>query len=114
MLALKSVLARRAQLPTIIFDEIDTGISGEVAVKVGHLLQTMSNDLQVIVITHLPQIAGKGHTHFFVYKEDSGAKTISKMKKLNTEERINEIAKMIGGQNPSESAMNSAKELLHL
>jgi DNA repair protein RecN (Recombination protein N) len=114
MLALKSVLARRAQLPTIIFDEIDTGISGEVAVKVGHLLQTMSNDLQVIVITHLPQIAGKGHTHFFVYKVDSGAKTISKMKKLNTEERINEIAKMIGGQNPSESAMNSAKELLHL
>lgn len=114
MLALKSVLARRSKLPTIIFDEIDTGISGEVAVKVGQLLQSMAQDLQVMVITHLPQIAGKGNTHFFVYKVDGMEKTISRMRKLNREERINEIAVMIGGQNPSESAMNSAKELLHL
>lgn len=114
MLALKSVLARRSKLPTIIFDEIDTGISGEVAVKVGVLLQRMAADLQVIVITHLPQIAGKGNTHFFVYKVDGEEKTISRMRKLGQEERINEIAVMIGGQNPSESAMNSAKELLHL
>jgi DNA repair protein RecN (Recombination protein N) len=113
MLALKSVLAKRSKLPTIIFDEIDTGISGEVAVKVGILLQAMAQDLQVIVITHLPQIAGKGNTHFFVYKVDGEEKTISRMRKLGKEERINEIAVMIGGQNPSESAINSAKELLH-
>ena len=114
MLALKYILARKAKLPTIIFDEIDTGISGEVAVKVGNLLREMSRSLQVLAITHLPQIAGKGHTHFFVYKDDAEEKTVSRMKKLTEEERINEIAVMIGGQNPSASAMNSARELLTL
>lgn len=112
MLALKYILAQKSQLPTIIFDEIDTGISGEVAVKVGNLLQDMAKVLQVMAITHLPQIAGKGNSHFYVFKDDSEAKTISKMKKLSTEERVYEIATMIGGQNPSESAINSAKELL--
>jgi DNA repair protein RecN (Recombination protein N) len=112
MLALKYILAQKSQLPTIIFDEIDTGISGEVAVKVGNLLQDMAKVLQVMAITHLPQIAGKGNSHFYVFKDDSEAKTISKMKKLSTEERVYEIATMIGGQKPSESAINSAKELL--
>ncbi len=114
MLALKYILAQKTQLPTIIFDEIDTGISGEVAVKVGNLLRDMARSLQVLAITHLPQIAGKGSTHFYVYKDDAEEKTVSRMKKLTEDERVNEIAVMIGGQNPSLSAMNSARELLAL
>lgn len=114
MLALKYILAQKTQLPTIIFDEIDTGISGEVAVKVGNLLRDMARSLQVLAITHLPQIAGKGTSHFYVYKDDAEEKTVSRMKKLTEDERINEIAVMIGGQNPSPSAMNSARELLNL
>lgn len=114
MLALKYILAQKTQLPTIIFDEIDTGISGEVAVKVGNLLRDMARSLQVLAITHLPQIAGKGSSHFYVYKDDAEEKTVSRMKKLTEEERVNEIAVMIGGQNPSLSAMNSARELLSL
>lgn len=114
MLALKYILAQKTRLPTIIFDEIDTGISGEVAVKVGNLLRDMARSLQVLAITHLPQIAGKGSTHFYVYKDDAEEKTVSRMKKLTEDERVNEIAVMIGGQNPSLSAMNSARELLAL
>ncbi|MDT4864618.1 DNA repair protein RecN [compost metagenome] len=114
MLALKYILAQKTKLPTIIFDEIDTGISGEVAVKVGNLLRDMSRSLQVLAITHLPQIAGKGSSHFYVYKDDAEEKTVSRMKKLTEQERVNEIAVMIGGQNPSPSAMNSARELLTL
>ncbi|MCP9766833.1 DNA repair protein RecN [Lacihabitans sp. LS3-19] len=112
MLSLKYVLAEKKALPTIIFDEIDTGISGEVAIKVGKMLTEMSSKLQVIAITHLHQIAGKGQTHFYVYKDNSDVKTVSLMKKLNADERIVEVAKMIGGQNPSESAIRSAIEML--
>lgn len=114
MLALKYTLATKTQLPTIIFDEIDTGISGEVAVKVGRLLVEMAKSLQVVAITHLPQIAARGTKHFYVFKDNSEAKTISKMRELTPQDRVNEIAEMIGGQNPSESAINSAKELLGL
>ena len=112
MLALKYILAEKKQLPTIIFDEIDTGISGEVAIKMGIILQEMSGKLQVIAITHLHQIAGKGSSHFYVYKDNSDTKTVSLMRKLSGDERIIEIAKMIGGQNPSESAIRSAIEIL--
>lgn len=112
MLALKYILAEKKQLPTIIFDEIDTGISGEVAIKMGNILQEMSGKLQVIAITHLHQIAGKGSSHFYVYKDNSDTKTVSLMRKLTGDERIIEIAKMIGGQNPSESAIRSAIEIL--
>jgi DNA repair protein RecN (Recombination protein N) len=112
MLSLKYVLAEKKSLPTIIFDEIDTGISGEVAIKVGKMLTEMSSKLQVIAITHLHQIAGKGDTHFYVYKDNSADKTVSLMRKLNADERILEVAKMIGGQNPSESAIRSAIEML--
>lgn len=112
MLSLKYVLAEKKSLPTIIFDEIDTGISGEVAIKVGKMLTEMSAKLQVIAITHLHQIAGKGQTHFYVYKDNSDIKTVSLMRKLNSDERIVEVAKMIGGQNPSESALKSALEML--
>ena len=112
MLSLKYVLAEKKSLPTIIFDEIDTGISGEVAIKVGKMLTEMSSKLQVIAITHLHQIAGKGQTHFYVYKDNSDTKTVSLMRKLDSDERIVEVAKMIGGQNPSESAIRSAIEML--
>lgn len=112
MLSLKYVLAEKKSLPTIIFDEIDTGISGEVAIKVGKMLTEMSSKLQVIAITHLHQIAGKGRTHFYVYKDNSDTKTVSLMRKLEADERIIEVAKMIGGQNPSESAIRSAIEML--
>ncbi|MGR3809191.1 DNA repair protein RecN [Jiulongibacter sp. NS-SX5] len=112
MLALKYILAEKAAMPTLIFDEIDTGISGEVAVKMGMLMREMSKKLQLMAITHLHQIAGKGTSHFFVYKADTPERTISSMKKLNNDERILEIAKMIGGENPSESSIKSAIELM--
>jgi len=112
MLAIKYVLSDKRSLPTIIFDEIDTGISGEVAIKVGKMMREMAESIQVIAITHLHQIAGRGSSHFFVYKDNSSAKTVSRIKQLSQDERIIEIAKMIGGENPSESAIHSAIEIL--
>ncbi len=112
MLALKYILAEKKALPTIIFDEIDTGISGEVAIKMSNLMKQMADKMQVVAITHLHQIASKGHAHYFVFKNDSGGKTISQIKKLLDNERILEIAKMIGGDNPSDSAIQSAVELI--
>ncbi|WP_259014099.1 DNA repair protein RecN [Emticicia fluvialis] len=112
MLAIKYVLGDKRSLPTIIFDEIDTGISGEVAIKVGKMMLEMAQSLQVIAITHLHQIAGRGTSHFYVYKDNSSSKTMSRIRQLNTDERIIEIAKMIGGENPSESAIHSAIEIL--
>jgi DNA repair protein RecN (Recombination protein N) len=114
MLALKYSMAKKTALPTIIFDEIDTGISGEVANKVGRIMQEMAQNMQVITITHLHQIAGKGNAHFFVFKDNSSEKTVSSIKKLNQDQRIIEIAKMIGGENPSESAIQNAIELLQI
>ncbi len=112
MLAIKYILSQSKKLPTIIFDEIDTGISGEIAAKMGALLRKMSDNLQIINITHLPQIAAKGHHHFFVYKDDSTEKTISHLKKLTAQERVTEIAKMLSGANLSETAILNARELL--
>lgn len=112
MLCLKYILAVKTSMPTIIFDEIDTGISGEVAIRVGKMLQEMSARHQVISITHLPQMACLGDTHFFVYKDNSSSRSVSKIKKLNTDERIREIAKMIGGENPSDTVIKNAKEML--
>ncbi len=112
MLAIKYVLGDKRSLPTIIFDEIDTGISGEVAVKMGKMMREMAQNIQVIAITHLHQIAGRGTKHFFVYKDNRSEKTVSKIKTLTQDERIVEIAKMIGGESPSESAIHSAIEIL--
>jgi DNA repair protein RecN (Recombination protein N) len=112
MLVLKYILAEKTAMPTIIFDEIDTGISGEVAMKMGQMMRQMSKNMQVVTITHLHQIAGKGTSHFFVYKNDTAARTVSSIKKLEENERIIEIAKMIGGENPSDSSIQSALELL--
>jgi len=111
MLAVKTVLSKYKKLPTIIFDEIDTGISGEVAQNMAEVLQKLSQNMQVIVITHLPQIAVKGNAHFKVYKTDhQGIST--QVKQLNTEERIYEIAEMLEGKSPSDSALQHARHLL--
>ena len=112
MLSIKSLIAQLTALPTIIFDEIDTGVSGDVADKVGSIMNTMSDIMQVITITHLPQIASKGESHLFVYKEDKNNKTYSNIKKLNSEERIQEIAKMLSTGSPTAAAISNAKELL--
>ncbi len=112
MLSLKALLASKKQLPTIIFDEIDTGVSGDVADKIGEILLSMGNNMQVISITHLPQMASKGNHHLFVYKKDDEDKTVSYIKQLNKVERINEIAKMLSKSNPTVSAIKNATELL--
>ncbi|MGJ1285606.1 DNA repair protein RecN [Sphingobacterium spiritivorum] len=112
MLAIKSLIARSTALPTIIFDEIDTGISGEVALKVGEIMQRLASHMQVLAITHLPQIASKGKSHFKVYKEDSGDKTQSNIVLLNQQERVLEVAQMLSGANPGEAAIKHATELI--
>ena len=112
MLSIKSLIAVHTALPTIIFDEIDAGISGEVALKVGHIMEKLSKNMQVIAITHLPQIASKGDTHYRVYKDEKGDITNTNITKLNEEERIFELAKMLSGDNPGESAIQNARELL--
>jgi len=112
MLSIKSLIANNTALPTIIFDEIDTGVSGEVANKVGQVMERLSQNLQVITITHLPQIASKGKSHYFIYKDDSAATTYTRIKPLTNDERVTEIAKMLSGANPGESALQNARELL--
>ncbi len=113
MLCIKAMVAKLTSLPAIIFDEIDTGVSGDVADKIGIILKAMGTDMQVISITHLPQIASKGDNHLFVYKDDSSDKTISKIKTISAEERVNEIAKMLSSGKPGEAALNNARELLY-
>ena len=112
MLCIKYMLADKTALPTIVFDEIDTGISGEIAVKVGRMMQQMAQKHQLIAISHLPQMAAAGDTHYFVYKQDRADRTISCIRQLSLEERISEIAHMIAGANPSQHAFQSARELL--
>lgn len=112
MLSIKSLIAQLTALPTIIFDEIDTGVSGDVADKVGSIMNLMAKAMQVITITHLPQIASKGQSHLFVYKEDKNDKTYSNIKKLTTDERVQEIAKMLSTGTPTAAAISNAKELL--
>ncbi|MEP6611152.1 MAG: DNA repair protein RecN [Mucilaginibacter sp.] len=113
MLSIKSLIAQNTALPTIIFDEIDTGVSGEVANQVGQIMEKLADNLQVITITHLPQIAAKGQSHYFVYKDDEGATTYTRIKQLNNDERVLEIAKMLSGDKPGESALQNARELLN-
>jgi len=98
MLSIKHLLAQKRALPTLILDEIDTGVSGEIAIKIGQMLTQMSQGHQLIAITHLPQIAAAGSSHWYVYKDHAGEKTVSSIRELNGEERVEEIAKMIGGQ----------------
>ena len=112
MLAVKAILAQYSKLPTIIFDEIDTGVSGEIAIKMGDIMKEMSKSMQVFVITHLPQIAAKGNNHFKVFKTIIHEITQSELKLLTNEERILEIAQMLSGTVVSDSALNHAKALL--
>ncbi len=113
MLVVKSILATYTQLPTIIFDEIDTGVSGDIANKMGEIMQEMSQFMQVFSITHLPQVAAKGNQHYKVFKQTNDTDTTSELKKLNSEERITEIAEMLSGKDISETALIHAKSLLN-
>ncbi|MEX2593701.1 MAG: DNA repair protein RecN [Anditalea sp.] len=113
MFAIKYIMADKMALPTLIFDEIDSGISGEVAFKMVSMMQEIAKNHQVICISHLPQVAAKGEKHYFVYKDNSTERTISKIRLLSQQERETEIAKMLAGSNPSATAFESARELLN-
>ncbi len=112
MLAIKALISRSKALPTIIFDEIDSGVSGDIAERMGIILKEISSDMQVINITHLPQIAAKGDHHFLVYKQDSANDTTTRLKRLTKAERIEELAKMLSGENITAAAILNAEELL--
>jgi DNA repair protein RecN (Recombination protein N) len=112
MFCIKYVMAEKSAMPTLVLDEIDNGVSGEIALQLGSLMKEMSKRHQLITISHLPQIAAKGDRHYFVYKDNSSQKTISNIKLLNDVERVEEIAKMIGGAKPSKVALENAQELL--
>lgn len=112
MFCIKYVMAAKTSMPTLVLDEIDNGVSGEIAIKLGNLMKVMAKHHQLITISHLPQIAAKADEHYFVYKDNSSSKTISNIKVLNEQERIEEIAKMIGGAKPSKVAFENARELI--
>jgi DNA repair protein RecN (Recombination protein N) len=113
MLALKSLVLNRSLLPTILFDEIDTGVSGDIAGKVGTIMRSMSTHMQVIAITHLPQIAGKADSHLLAFKQDGDTSTVSSLRILSSEDRVNEIARMLSDETITESAKITARELLN-
>ena len=112
MLSIKHLLAKKRALPTLILDEIDTGVSGEIAIKMGQMLSQMSQGHQIIAITHLPQIAAAGSKHWFVYKDHAGSKTVSNLRELREEERVEEIAKMIGGQQGYRDLLDNVRNLI--
>lgn len=113
MLAIKSLLIWQSDLPTIIFDEIDTGVSGEISGRMGEIMRKMSQSTQLIVITHLPQIASKGHTHYSVYKDNTGTQTETHIRRLTPDQRIKELASLLSGKTITEAAMMNARELLN-
>jgi DNA repair protein RecN (Recombination protein N) len=113
MFSIKYVMAEKTALPTLILDEIDSGVSGEIAIRMGNRMKEMAQGHQVISISHLPQIASKADAHFFVFKDNSSSRTMTSIKQLTHKERIEEIAEMIGGANPSPKAVENAREMLH-
>jgi DNA repair protein RecN (Recombination protein N) len=113
MVSIKSILSQFKQLPSIVFDEIDTGVSGTVSSEIGNIMSNMSKNMQVFTITHLPQVAAKGKQHFKVYKEVRGNTTITKLKELNQDERINELAQMLSGEELTRTALDHARQLLN-
>ncbi|MDD4215398.1 MAG: DNA repair protein RecN, partial [Bacteroidales bacterium] len=113
MLAIKSLISRKKLLPTIIFDEIDSGVSGEIASKTGSIMKELSKDMQVIAITHLPQIAGKSDYHYQVFKTEDEKSTFTHMKVLTKEERIDVLATMLSGNKITDASIKTAKQLLH-
>ena len=114
MLGIKALIAGAMALPTIIFDEIDTGVSGEISDKMGDIMQELGNSIQVITITHLPQIAAKGTTHYFVYKQDIDNRTETNIRQLSQQERIKEIAQMLSGSELTDAAIENAKNLMNI
>lgn len=112
MLGIKSLVASARTLPTIIFDEIDTGVSGDIADRMGHVMKELSAHLQVITITHLPQVAGKGAQHFKVYKDDTNDATITHIQQLTDDNRLHEIARMLSGSNITAEALANARTLI--
>ena len=113
MLCIKAIIANCMQLPTIIFDEIDTGVSGDIADRMGEMMKEISDKIQVITITHLPQVASKGLSHYKVYKTDNEQYTTTNIKELSTEERIEELAQMLSGSKINEAAILNAQSLLN-
>lgn len=114
MLSIKAIVANKMQLPSIVFDEVDTGVSGEVAARMGNMMRDIADNLQVIVITHLPQVAAKGSHHFKVYKEDDEHATHTRIAELSSEQRVDELALMLGGEQASEAARENALTLLKI
>jgi len=114
MLCIKSMVSDRKGMPTLIFDEIDAGVGGEIADKVGMIMDDLSKGRQVIAITHLPQVASRGAEHFVVYKEDTNDATYTRIRKLRSDERISEIARMLSGEEVTEAAISNARELLRI
>ena len=112
MLSIKSLISDASGLPTIIFDEIDTGVSGEIADKLGNIIKSMSGNMQLINITHLPQVASKGDSHYLVYKDEGDKRTTTKVKMLSAEDRHIEIARMLSGEELTDAALANARELL--
>lgn len=112
-LCIKAITASKLKLPTVIFDEIDTGVSGEIADKMGSMMADIASGMQVLAITHLPQVAVKGKTHLLVYKQDNKDRTVSNVRTLNEEERVSEIARMLSGKEINEAALSNAKSLLN-
>ena len=106
------MIAGFTALPTIIFDEVDTGVSGDIADKMGHIMQDLGSKMQVFAITHLPQIAAQGEAHYFVYKEDVQDRTVTRIRPLNKEERVREVARMLSGSALTEASLANAKDLL--
>ena len=111
-LCTKSLVAAAIPLPTLIFDEIDSGVSGDVALKMGHILQKLASHHQVVVITHSPQVAARAEKHYFVYKNHKEDRTVTNVKSLNSEERVRSIAVMLSQNPPSAAAMENAKDLM--
>jgi DNA repair protein RecN (Recombination protein N) len=114
MFAMKFIMAEKAALPTLVLDEIDMGVSGEIAVKLGRMMKEMAARHQVIVISHLPQIAARGVDHLLVYKDTRKDRTVSRIRPLDRENRVKHIAEMLAGARPTEAALQNARELIDM
>ena len=114
MLSIKSIIANKMHLPSIIFDEVDTGVSGDVANRMGEMMQNIAKNIQVIAITHLPQVASKGSSHYKVYKEDDENSTQTRIRQLSNNERIDELAIMLSGSMVDDAARANARSLLNI
>lgn len=114
MLSIKTIIADKMQLPSIIFDEVDTGVSGDIANSMGEMMQSIARNIQVLAITHLPQVASKGNNHYKVFKEDDETSTLTRIKELSIEERVDELALMLSGSTINEAARANARSLLNI